>query len=101
MKFCEKCGSLFIRKGKKFECGCGNTVETLELSFSDESKTEKRSLEVAKDNEEIYATTPAQCPKCSHDRAYTWSRQMRGGDEPETIFFKCIKCSHSWRQSRG
>ena len=109
MKFCEKCGSLFRRKAEKdvedskFECGCGQITDNPDLNSKEKSvagTSEKRSIEVVKENEEINAVTPATCTKCSNDRAYTWSKQMRGSDEPETIFFKCTKCGHSWRQSR-
>jgi DNA-directed RNA polymerase subunit M len=30
--------------------------------------------------------------------AYFWTQQTRGADEPETRFFKCTKCSHTWRE---
>ena len=32
------------------------------------------------------------CKACGHDRALTWSKQMRSGDEPHTTFLKCLFC---------
>ncbi|MBI2108536.1 transcription factor S, partial [Candidatus Woesearchaeota archaeon] len=29
--------------------------------------------------------------------AYFWLVQTRAGDEPETKFLRCEKCSHTWR----
>ena len=37
------------------------------------------------------------CPKCDSRRAYFWVTQTRAGDESETKFYKCKKCSHTWR----
>ncbi len=38
------------------------------------------------------------CPKCEHNEAYFWSRQTRSSDEPETRFYCCTKCKHTWRE---
>ncbi len=43
-------------------------------------------------------TTKVKCGKCGNDEAYWWLQQMRSGDEPPTIFFRCTKCGHTWRQ---
>jgi len=100
MDFCDKCGSVFVKKDGKIICKCGRTKEKLNINTS-EKFSGKIKVEAVKENEEIHAVTPANCPKCHHEKAYTWSKQMRGSDEPETIFFKCVKCGHSWRKSRG
>src|SRR5271157_7834 len=38
------------------------------------------------------------CPKCGHDKAATWQVQTRGGDEPSTHFYRCVKCGCTWRE---
>ena len=43
-------------------------------------------------------TADAECPKCGHNKAYWVLRQTRAADEPETRIFRCVKCSHSWRE---
>jgi DNA-directed RNA polymerase subunit M len=43
-------------------------------------------------------TTTIKCPKCSHNTAYWWLRQLRAADESEVRFFRCEKCEHTWRQ---
>ena len=101
MEFCDKCGSMFVKKDGKYVCTrCGNVKDSIKINTS-EKFAEKKKVEAVKESEEIHAITPASCPKCNHDKAYTWSKQMRGSDEPETIFFKCVKCGWSWRKSRG
>lgn len=35
---------------------------------------------------------------CDSTKAYYIQIQMRSADEPATVFFKCVKCGHQWRQ---
>lgn len=42
--------------------------------------------------------TKARCEKCGHNEAYWVLRQTRAADEPETRIYRCVKCSHSWRE---
>ena len=38
------------------------------------------------------------CPKCGNKEAVWWMQQTRSTDEPPTLFFRCTKCKHSWRE---
>jgi len=38
------------------------------------------------------------CPECGHDKAYFWTKQTRASDEPETKFYRCVKCRKTWRE---
>lgn len=40
--------------------------------------------------------TSAVCPGCSHNEAYFMQMQIRSADEPMSVFYKCVKCSHQW-----
>jgi len=40
--------------------------------------------------------TAANCPKCDHREAYFLQMQIRSADEPMSIFYKCVQCSHQW-----
>ena len=40
--------------------------------------------------------TAAVCPACHHGEAYFLQMQIRSADEPMSIFYKCVKCSHQW-----
>ena len=42
--------------------------------------------------------TDIECPECGHKRAYWHVQQTRASDEPPTRFYRCIKCSHVWRE---
>lgn len=42
-------------------------------------------------------TTPIECPQCKNDTAFWWMLQTRSADEATTQFFRCTKCSHTWR----
>lgn len=37
------------------------------------------------------------CPECGNTEAYYYMRQNRSADEPETIFYRCTKCSYKWK----
>lgn len=37
-----------------------------------------------------------QCRKCSCRKVFSFSRQVRSGDEPMTVFATCTKCRHQW-----
>ncbi|MCK7525274.1 MAG: hypothetical protein MZV64_50535 [Ignavibacteriales bacterium] len=43
-------------------------------------------------------TTNARCPECGNNVAYWWLRQLRSADESEVRFFRCTKCSRTWRE---
>ncbi len=80
---CPKCG--YSEKGKKttkqIENESGSTINVLD----EKEKTE--SLPVIK----------IECGKCGHNEAVWWMLQTRSADEPTTQFYRCVKCSFTWR----
>jgi DNA-directed RNA polymerase III subunit RPC11 len=40
--------------------------------------------------------TAAVCPACSYHKAYFMQMQIRSADEPMSVFYKCVQCSHQW-----
>ncbi len=100
--FCPKCGSLLRsvkKKGKDFlGCSCGHTESGVEEIQINEKGQKEEELAIVEKEEEIYPVIDAECPKCSHKKAYFWTVQTRAGDEPETNFIKCKKCKHTWRE---
>ena len=99
--FCEKCGALIMgTQGEDIECSSCGFVNKATTSVSLSQNVEKhKELEVVEDESEveIHPLAEVECERCSHPRAYFWSKQMRAGDEPETQFYKCEKCGHQWR----
>ena len=110
MKFCPKCGTRLRFKAQKpnpvLMCDkCGFTEEAADQTVpapSDQvEETTASTIKVVGDKEEKIKTMPTtnvECPKCGHNTAFWWFLQTRSGDEPPTQFFRCEKCSHTWRQ---
>lgn len=103
--FCPKCGSMLRPKmvgdKKVMACTCGYKAEksSSTLSLSGKKPEDKvADFDVSSSDQSVHSKTNEECPKCKNHEAYTWSKQMRAGDEPETIFFKCTKCEHTWRE---
>ena len=108
MNFCPKCGSILRPKEKSGKrilwCACGFTInpedEQKEQPIEEVEtrvKSEVRTIEIVKE----INTNPivkATCEKCENKEAYYWTQQTRGADEPETRFFRCTKCKHTWRE---
>lgn len=84
-------------KGKKvFGCSCGYTQKEGSTAISEKVKQQK-NIEIVEEME-TKPVVDAACDKCDHNKAYFWSMQTRAADEPETRFFKCVKCKHTWRE---
>lgn len=101
--FCPECGSILRPKEKAGKrvlyCACGfskglDAEATMELK---EQGSAAKKIEVL-EQVEILPKIKATCEQCGHKIAYYWTRQTRGADEPETRFFKCAKCSYTWRE---
>jgi len=106
MRFCEKCGSALVSKEEKsgtvLVCRrCGKITKKykpLEIEEKLERKPLDDSVVVIDGGEEALPKTKTTCPNCSHKEAVWWLRQMRSADEAPTLFYRCTKCSHSWRE---
>lgn len=103
MMFCPKCGSMLrpkvVRDKKVMGCNCGYVADKSQstLIFTEKREDKVREVEVVEKEISIHPVVDEECSKCKNPKAYTWSQQMRAGDEPETIFFKCTACGHQWR----
>jgi len=86
---------------KDGEYRCANCEYTQPVSgkaqvFTTDSK--EKEMTVITDNDATLPKTRIQCPKCGHSEAYFVIRQTRAADEPETRFYRCCKCNHTWRE---
>ena len=100
--FCPKCGSILRPKdkaGKKvLYCSCGFSKSPEGESSEIKEKVETgRKVEIM-ENVEVYPKIKIKCDKCGNNVAFYWTQQTRGADEPETRFFRCAKCNHTWRE---
>lgn len=71
------------------------------------SKVTKKTFPVRKTVDDILGgaaawenvdRTKENCPKCNHTEAYFMQIQIRSADEPMSVFYKCVKCSHQWNE---
>ena len=105
MEFCDKCGLVLVaqREGKKnvLMCRkCGYKMKDYKPMEITE-RVEKSPLDqviVIEKNEEALPKTKTTCPKCNNKEAYWWIQQTRSADEAPTLFLRCAKCRHSWRE---
>ena len=104
MEFCPKCGSILVQKKKKLECvRCGHTSKEkskLKIIEKIDESTKKEVAVVKGKDTEVFPIITETCKECGNDKAYFWTVQTRSGDESETKFFKCTKCSYTWREYR-
>ncbi len=99
-EFCGECGGLMMPKDKKLVCTkCGSEKEILNTKdFKLIHTKEKKDKILILENIKTLPTFEIECEKCGNMLAEWWLRQTRGADEPETRFFRCTKCRHTWRE---
>ncbi len=78
-------------------CGYTQVLENKVLSEKIESKNKIIVLSEKDKKKQLLPTTKIVCPSCGFEKAYYWEVQTRSGDEGTTQFFRCVKCSYTWR----
>ena len=68
------------------------------IKLKEKTKHEERGKGASTEEEAKLATVKEDCPKCGHSKAFWWEEQTRASDEPETSFFRCVSCKHTWRE---
>jgi DNA-directed RNA polymerase subunit M len=115
MDFCPNCGTRLTLKPKKrgtkvnllLSCrGCGYqkrvapSMVTIPKMILEHSP--KKHIAVIGKKEQKLRTLPTvriKCPRCGNNLAYTWQVQTRGIDQSSTQFFRCTKCSYTFREN--
>ncbi|GAA5262818.1 transcription factor S [Methanocalculus sp.] len=102
MRFCPECKSLMIARSGKMHCRrCDYSEDITDSESLKVTKTRVEKEIVIVDEDDAIPTLPTcaiRCPECDHNVAYWWLRQLRSADESEVRFFRCVSCSHTWRQ---
>ncbi len=94
--FCSRCGNLIVPKEGIMKCSCGYVKKEGKLI---DKKNKDVKVEVMKEGStESLPIIDADCKACGHNKAYFWTKQTRSSDEPETSFFRCVKCKRTWRE---
>lgn len=99
MQFCPKCGAVLVKKKTRDGCPRCNysTKSKVKLKTSEKIEDKKRIDVVSEKDSEVHPIIEQKCKECGHNKAYFWTMQTRASDETETKFFKCTKCSNTWR----
>jgi DNA-directed RNA polymerase subunit M len=84
MMVCRKCGH-------KVPKAAGESIVSM-------TKQLDRVVPVLEQESSGLPTTNARCSDCGNNVAYWWLRQLRSADESEVRFFRCTKCSKTWRE---
>lgn len=102
MQFCDKCGGIILIQEKKAVCAsCGSKLKKRPKIQSSEKIEQRGEIAVIQEGaHNPYPIVEIKCPKCKNNKAYFWTSQTRAADESETKFYKCKKCSHTWRVYR-
>ena len=102
MKFCPKC-EVRLKKNNSnsvLSCPkCGYSESNSKETKATKEEEAKSELNVLDENEgkEALPTIKMDCEKCGNNEAVWWMLQTRSADEPTTQFYRCTKCSHTWR----
>jgi DNA-directed RNA polymerase subunit M len=107
MEFCPTCEKRMVlrrtKDGSVFICTvCKCKKNTTKLSTAKvvvPKKSRETIVVIGKEAQNIKTnpTASIKCPKCENNLAITWQVQTRAGDEGATQFFRCTKCSHTFR----
>ena len=100
MKFCPKC-QVRLKQDNS------NSFICPKCSYSEKGGKDRKqvkgesssTINVLDENEKM-ETLPVikmDCGKCGHTEAVWWMLQTRSADEPTTQFYRCVKCSYTWR----
>lgn len=108
MEFCPKCKGILMpqKQGDSnyllcLKCGHKKDLSTsFKIKTSNDHKDVKKEVVIVDETagDDLKPKVKKKCPDCGHDEAFFWSIQTRASDEPETKFFKCIKCKKTWRE---
>ena len=110
MEFCSKCGTRLVlnrREGKKKtylvcpKCGSEKPADLLATPPKITASKDQEQIVVIGKKEQKLQTLPTaaiECQKCGNKQAYVWQVQTRGADESSTQFFRCTKCSFTFRE---
>lgn len=99
--FCPKCKALLmpsVQNGKRvLKCGNCGYLQVGEMKLTS-SGTPPKEVAVVDKEVDVRVQVETTCPKCKHGKARHWAIQTRSADEPETRYYQCEACGHTWRE---
>ena len=101
MKFCPKCEVRLKKNNTHSTLSCPKCdySESDSKENKKDKKNDRSELNILDENEgkETLPSIKIDCEKCGNNEAVWWMLQTRSADEPTTQFYRCTKCSHTWR----
>jgi DNA-directed RNA polymerase subunit M/transcription elongation factor TFIIS len=99
MEFCPKCGAILVMKTKRVGCPKCDYVAKGKvcMEMKEEVCFEGGVAVISTKEASVNPVTDWDCHNCGSKKAEFWIRQMRSGDEPESKFYKCVKCGKTCR----
>lgn len=104
MYFCSFCNSLLYIEhdhATQLSCpACPYTYRlTTTLSFSQRRPVKTIEKIMGGEDDCKYGNKCSiNCPMCPNNEALFMELQTRSADEPMTIFYRCTKCKHDWKE---
>uniref|UniRef100_A0A7S1G779 DNA-directed RNA polymerase subunit n=1 Tax=Bicosoecida sp. CB-2014 TaxID=1486930 RepID=A0A7S1G779_9STRA len=104
MLFCPRCGNLLLVEDAagtmRFFCQTCPYVHGLRETVTKRVPTGKpKEEDDVLGGKAMFAnadTRKVTCEACGNEEAYCREMATRSADEPVTLFFRCVKCAHSW-----
>ncbi len=99
MEFCPKCGAILMMSGGYASCPKCEYVAEGKVDMEIKEKIDEKNVVRVVSGKEasVNPITDWDCHACGSKKAEFWTRQMRAGDEPESKFYKCVKCGKTCR----
>jgi len=103
MKFCPNCDIRLKKIADTTVLSCskcdyteGDSNKSKKIDVQEEPKSDFMVLD-ENEGKDVLPTIEIECEKCGNNEAVWWMLQTRSADEPTTQFYRCTKCSHTWR----
>ena len=102
MEFCPTCDALLKKKNNELVCPKCEYVKKIGKTIKEKSdKSDPDFLVMGESDmrkdQGLKSTIKIDCEKCHNKEGVWWSLQTRSAYEPETRFYRCVKCNHTWR----
>uniref|UniRef100_A0A6G1SHL0 DNA-directed RNA polymerase subunit n=1 Tax=Aceria tosichella TaxID=561515 RepID=A0A6G1SHL0_9ACAR len=102
LNFCIKCGNRTNVSDGAFVCPACNHSETIRGTVKSTKYSRLKEVDDVLNDANTWKNvdcTEVKCPKCEHGQAYFMQVQIRSADEPSTTFYRCVSCTHNWKEN--
>lgn len=104
--FCPKCGNRLtigeFTEGYAFRCHSCPLKQAIQERIESVKYSKLKEVDDVLNDANTWKNVDqaeTKCPKCEHEKAYFMQMQIRSADEPSTTFYRCVSCSHNWKEN--